>query len=102
MTRLLGHWWPGNIRELENAVQGACIFCRDPEIDAGLIRLDGEAAAPSANGPTVVDAEKDLILATLRRLNGNRTHAARALGISVRTVRNRLREYRLTSQELVS
>jgi two-component system response regulator FlrC len=45
---------------------------------------------------------KGLILATLRRLNGNRTRAAHALGISVRTVRNRLREYRLTSPELVS
>lgn len=56
----------------------------------------------SAIGPTVVDAERDLILSTLRRLNGNRTHTARALGISVRTVRNRLREYRLTSPELVS
>jgi two-component system, response regulator FlrC len=102
MGRLLGYSWPGNIRELENAIQGACIFASEREIEADRIRLDGESAALSASGPTVVDAEKDLILATLRRLNGNRTRAAHALGISVRTVRNRLREYRLTSPELVS
>ena len=102
MGRLLGYSWPGNIRELENAIQGACIFASEREIEADRIRLDGESAALSPSGPTVVDAEKDLILATLRRLNGNRTRAAHALGISVRTVRNRLREYRLTSPELVS
>jgi two-component system response regulator FlrC len=46
--------------------------------------------------------EKDLILSTLKRLNGNRTHAAKALGVSVRTVRNRLREYKLASSGIAS
>lgn len=44
-------------------------------------------------GLPVADVERDLILATLRHTDGNRTHAARVLGISIRTMRNKLREY---------
>ncbi len=103
MARLLSHSWPGNVRELENAVQGATIFCADREITADRLVLDGLSAESAPVGPTVVDMEKDLILSTLKRLNGNRTHTAKALGVSVRTIRNRLREYRLTgASELVS
>src|SRR5215470_2986948 len=50
-----------------------------------------------AAGRTVMEHEKELILSTLKRLNGNRTHTAKALGVSVRTIRNRLREYRVLS-----
>ena len=88
--------WPGNIRELENAIQGACIFASEREIERRPHAARGESAALSAERADRDRAEKELILATLRRLNGNRTHAAQALGVSVRTIRNRLREYRLT------
>jgi two-component system response regulator FlrC len=44
-----------------------------------------------------MEHERELILSTLKRLNGNRTHTAKALGVSVRTIRNRLREYRVLS-----
>jgi two-component system response regulator HydG len=97
MARLLAHSWPGNIRELENAVQGAVILCSDREIDAERLSLDEAPALSTGPGTSVVEMEKDLILSTLKRLGGNRTHAAKALGVSVRTIRNRLREYRLTS-----
>jgi DNA-binding NtrC family response regulator len=98
MARLLAHSWPGNIRELENAVQGAVILSGGREIDADRLALDeDQLLTPSGAGTSVVEMEKDLILATLKRLGGNRTHAAKALGVSVRTIRNRLREYRLTS-----
>ena len=53
-------------------------------------------AQPAPAGRTVADMERELILSTLDRLDGNRTHTARALGVSVRTIRNRLREYRLS------
>jgi DNA-binding NtrC family response regulator len=97
MARLLAHTWPGNIRELENAVQGAVILCAEREIDADRLSLDEGHPASAGPGTSVVEMEKDLILSTLKRLGGNRTHTAKALGVSVRTIRNRLREYRLTS-----
>ncbi|MBI5629173.1 MAG: sigma-54-dependent Fis family transcriptional regulator, partial [Candidatus Rokubacteria bacterium] len=90
--------WPGNIRELENVIQRALILCPDREIGQEHVALE-EHAAPAlvTPGRTVMDVERDLILATLKSLNGNRTHAAKALGVSVRTIRNRLREYRLVA-----
>jgi two-component system response regulator FlrC len=102
MQRLLAHRWPGNVRELENVVRRAAILCPDTMIGPEHVLLEDVGPAPGAGGGrTVVEAERDLILSTLRRLNGNRTHAARALGVSVRTIRNRLREYRLICPELV-
>jgi DNA-binding NtrC family response regulator len=50
--------------------------------------------AVDTGGRSIAELERDVILTTLARLNGNRTHTAKALGITVRTVRNRLRKYR--------
>jgi two-component system response regulator FlrC len=95
-ARLLAHGWPGNVRELENAVQRAVIVCTGTEVAADDIALDEEpAAGPLVVGArTISETQRDLILSTLERMGGNRTHAARALGISARTVRNHLRKYR--------
>jgi two-component system response regulator FlrC len=99
---LLAHTWPGNVRELENVVQRAVLLNTDRRVGPEAILIDAlpqavnaTATPAAASGRTVADVEKDLILSTLERLNGNRTQAARALGVSVRTVRNRLRDYRL-------
>jgi DNA-binding NtrC family response regulator len=105
LERLLAYSWPGNIRELENVIQRAVIFCTGREITADEILLEDESVVsepapdrgPAAVSGTVAAVEKDLILSTLYRLGGNRTHTAKALGVSVRTIRNRLHEYRLTS-----
>jgi two-component system response regulator FlrC len=100
MARLLAHSWPGNVRELENVVHGAVVLSTGPEIGPEHVIIPEELPALSAGtvpGRTVVEVEKDLILSTLKRLGGNRTHTAKALGVSVRTIRNRLREYKLTS-----
>jgi two-component system response regulator FlrC len=97
-ARLLAYAWPGNIRELENVIHSAVILATGPEIGAEHVVLPDDIPAltgPVTPGRTVTEVEKDLILATLERLNGNRTHAAKALGVSVRTIRNRLREYKL-------
>src|SRR5215475_2623268 len=113
---LLGHAWRGNVRELENTIHRAVLLSHGTEIAPEAIRLpDGarfdlsgpqarrdpvaiatEAAATTTRalvGRTVSDVERDLILDTLNYCLGNRTHAANILGISIRTLRNKLREY---------
>ncbi len=98
---LEGHGWPGNVRELENVIQRAVILSGGREIGMEHLELEGLAAATTeviAGAHTVAEMERALILTTLKRLGGNRTHTARALGVSVRTIRNRLREYRALGQ----
>ena len=113
---LLGHYWRGNVRELENTLHRAVLLAQGPEIGPEAIRLPdgtqvGAAPAMAQNssvqsavvsatavtrglvGRTVSDVERDLILDTLDHCLGNRTHAANILGISIRTLRNKLREY---------
>jgi DNA-binding NtrC family response regulator len=112
---LLSHAWRGNVRELENTIHRAVLLSQGTEIGPEAIRLpDGarletgairagdpvtvaaEAAAVTTRalvGRTVSDVERDLILDTLDHCLGNRTHAANILGISIRTLRNKLREY---------
>ena len=98
--------WPGNVRELENAMHRAVLLAAGDEIDADAIRTpDGSAARPAATSPedeqiaetmvgrTVAQVEQDLILKTLDHCIGNRTHAANILGISIRTLRNKLKQY---------
>ena len=114
------HSWPGNVRELENAMHRAVLLAVGPEIEETAIRLpDGqplgrtsydpaaEAATRAAMatgqvpdlstrglvGQTVAQVEQQLIIDTLQHCLGNRTHAANILGISIRTLRNKLKEY---------
>jgi DNA-binding NtrC family response regulator len=105
--------WPGNVRELENTIHRAVLLSTGPEIGVdGILAPDGArldqargtgAAAHAAMaaeqvtrnlvGRTVAEVERDLILETLKHCLGNRTHAANILGISIRTLRNKLNEY---------
>jgi DNA-binding NtrC family response regulator len=105
--------WPGNVRELENTMHRAVLLATGNEIGAeAILSPDGarfdQPKAPSAVihatmaaeqvtralvGRTVADVERDLILETLKHCLGNRTHAANILGISIRTLRNKLNEY---------
>jgi DNA-binding NtrC family response regulator len=107
--RLLRHRWPGNVRELENSVHRAVLIASGPEIEADAIHLPESAARPDEPasraaqaaeavtrgfvGRTVAAVEQQLILDTLGHCLGNRTHAANILGISIRTLRNKLNEY---------
>jgi len=102
LDRLLQHGWRGNVRELENCVHRALILATGPRIEADDITLPqarpaaGASAAPTVAalvGRTVADVERTLIIDTLRHTLGNRTHAANLLGISIRTLRNKLRQY---------
>jgi len=105
--------WPGNVRELENTLHRAVLLSSDTEIGIEAIlapdggRLDNahgtgavahaalaaEQVTRSLVGRTVAEVERDLILETLKHCLGNRTHAANILGISIRTLRNKLNEY---------
>ncbi len=97
--KLLGYSWPGNVRELQNALQRAAIFCDAPQLEAGDFDLPKGEVRPGVafvqDIQTVAAMEKELILRTLERTAGNRGKAAELLGISARTLRNKLQEYRL-------
>jgi DNA-binding NtrC family response regulator len=105
--------WPGNVRELENTIHRAVLLATGDEIGIdGILTPDGmrldharnppavahatlaaEAVTRALVGRTVADVERDLILETLKHCLGNRTHTANILGISIRTLRNKLNEY---------
>ncbi len=112
--RLAAHRWPGNVRELENALHRAVLLSVGDEITEDAVRLpDGQPLSPadagaraaqaasfaaeavqrSFVGQTVAEMEQQLIIDTLEHCAGNRTHAANILGISIRTLRNKLKEY---------
>jgi two-component system response regulator HydG len=98
---LMRYDWPGNVRELENVVERAVIMARGDmitplEFPDVLQDLDEEAkASPLAltTGRSLKEVEKVMILRTLEEAGGNRTHAARILGISRRTLQLKLKEY---------
>lgn len=105
LHRLAGWRWPGNIRELEDLVYRAVLLSPGAAIDTDALVLDdGRAlddAAPAAPpafadslvGRSVEAVERDLILQTLAHCRGNRTTASSILGISVRTMRNKLKSF---------
>lgn len=117
---VMKHSWRGNVRELENIMHRAVLLSQDiiePEDIFGLNLVNLDANTVSSNqsmlnkligenensnsesgahiyiGRTVADMERDLIMGTLDHCLGNRTHAAIILGISIRTLRNKLKEY---------
>jgi DNA-binding NtrC family response regulator len=100
--KLLNYLWPGNVRELENTIHRAVLLCTEKEIDDNAIILDDGNAIinksaedighPQAGGK-LADMERNLIIDTLKHTLGNRTTAANILGISIRTLRNKLKQY---------
>jgi DNA-binding NtrC family response regulator len=88
--------WNGNVRELENAIQRAVFLCKGEVIDKDDFMLEETDSMMSSAGK-IKDMEKDLILQTLKDVSGNKTRAAKILGVSVRTIRNKLNEYRIVA-----
>ncbi len=116
LHNLLRHPWSGNVRELENTLHRAVLLATGDSVGPEAILLpDGQPHGASRNtsnngsdtdntvtallsaaslvGRTVAEVERDLILDTLGHCLGNRTHAANILGISIRTLRNKLNQY---------
>jgi DNA-binding NtrC family response regulator len=116
MGLLMDHSWPGNVRELQNVLERAVILCNEGgELDTVHLGMSASSATgmASATGasetmassysehgpfPTLSELEKQHILAALKRSKGNRTHAAKMLSISIRTLRNKLNEYNFKGQ----
>ena len=117
MSLLQKHHWRGNVRELENTLHRAVLMSSADFIEPEAVMLTGQSLSSadqintggmgrtaqsimnaggvggSLVGKTVADVERDLIIDTLQHCLGNRTHAATILGISIRTLRNKLKEY---------
>lgn len=103
------HTWPGNVRELENAIHRSVLMSNGDSIQPTDILLQGmpepmatttmsprtsiSSASGGLVGRTVESVEQELIIDTLSHCLGNRTHAANILGISIRTLRNKLKTY---------
>ena len=107
LQTLKNHKWPGNVRELENSIHRAVLLANEKEITKDAIMLgnnedsilyENEEIQIEPNnhglvGQTVANVERGLIIDTLLHCIGNRTHAANILGISIRTLRNKLKLY---------
>ncbi|MDD5585922.1 MAG: sigma-54 dependent transcriptional regulator [Alphaproteobacteria bacterium] len=109
LAMLHAHHWRGNVRELENTMHRAVLMAHANIIEPDAIMLSGQGLVPEGSadglgaqgqdaaatlvGRTVADVERDLIIDTLHHCLGNRTHAATILGISIRTLRNKLKLY---------
>jgi len=113
LAHFMANQWPGNVREMENLVERAVLLSAGDELEPWDFWDDVEmpAAAGAADGlvtagegealldengemKSLKDVERQMILQALRKTDDNRTHAAKMLGISVRTLRNKLQEYR--------
>jgi DNA-binding NtrC family response regulator len=114
MEALRGHDWPGNVRELRNVLERAVILARTGEIN--ICHLPKELASPPVDnrvqrqlgmtpsvtfpvGTSLDTAERELIEITLLHTRHNQTRAAEILGISPKTLYNKLREYGSAIQE---
>ena len=105
LLRLTAHRWRGNVRELENTIHRAVLLAEGNDIGIEAIELGppapgggASASAPQGGiaglvGRRMDEVERDLIIETVSRTLGNRTHAATILGISIRALRNKLKDY---------
>ncbi len=97
---LTSYAWPGNVRQLENCIEQAVVLANEEVIDVDVLSLDhrepkkmaGHHEAAQA-GLTLREVEQEHILRTLHAVNGNRTRAARLLGISLRCLQYKLKSY---------
>lgn len=109
MTKLKAHKWPGNVRELQNIVQRAVLLSHQdiigPEhipLESGQVVISHEWITSLPIGETLRLVETHFILETLKHHKGNRTHAAKTLGISLRTLRNKINEFTASGIDVIS
>ncbi len=108
LSVLQSHDFPGNVRELENVIHRAVLLADNDMITPADLLMDDGADIPLGDDDTGLESaanedfspgslkemEQKMIFRTLDQTEGNRTHAAKILGISVRTLRNKLNEYK--------
>jgi DNA-binding NtrC family response regulator len=109
MQKLMGYDWPGNVRELENVIERSLVMARGSQLDAVDIRLDTGRQARAASGDfslpsgmTLDQYEQEIIKAALKKADGNKSQAARLLGLTRNALRYRLGQMGMeppTSQE---
>lgn len=98
LERLCHSKWPGNVRQLRNVIHRACIVCKQAEIEFDCIQIplldnDKPRSPVSLFGMKLEEAERHLILASLEKHNGSKRLAANELGVTARTLANKLRNY---------
>ena len=100
LTAMLGHDWPGNVRELENAIERAVVLCKGTELTSDDLpatlrgpRAEQRDAGGLIPGASMAEIEREAILRTLELQGGSTSRAAELLGISVRKIQYRLKEY---------
>ena len=104
MSLFMGYHWPGNIRELENLIERAVVTSRSEYLTDDYFPAElslgraGDGVADLKIPMKLEDGSRYLILKTLEKFKGNKTKAADALGITTRTIRNKLAEYRVQEQ----
>lgn len=98
----LQNWnWPGNVRELENVIERAVLLSQEEVVSAESIVIDSESPLSAVSElpvTTIAEMEKKLIYLALEKTHHNKTRAAEILGISIRTLRNKLNEYNQVSE----
>jgi transcriptional regulator with PAS, ATPase and Fis domain len=103
MQKLVSYEWPGNVRELENVIERSLVLCNGPMLSAGDIKLDAMRSRTAPNGAFLQEGmnldqyEQSIIREALRRANGNKSQAARLLGITRNALRYRLSQMGLES-----
>jgi two-component system response regulator HydG len=102
-AKLLSHRWPGNVREIENAIERGVVLCEGNMIDEDHLPVGVVPSARTGSiripGTTMAEIERFAILSTLEAVSGSTTKAAEMLDISVRTIQYRLHEYGIASKE---
>jgi two-component system response regulator AtoC len=107
MARILEYNWPGNVRELRAAIEHAVVMCSSPRIGVRDLPISVRQAVQTSDGQTqepqglnLHQTERNLIFRALEQSGGNRTEAAKILGISRRTLHRRLKELNITKHTL--
>jgi len=90
---LCSRHWKGNVRELANVIHRAVLMAKSDVIEGADFIVDDDVPSGQSAAGSIKDMEMDLIYKTLEETNGNKTKAAKALGVSVRTIRNKLNGY---------
>lgn len=107
MQKLVNYPWPGNVRELQNTIQRAVIMSHGSTLTADLFNLEGKKVTQDQDwvkhlpiGRKMREVETQFIIETLKSHQGNRTHSAKTLGISLRTLRNKINEFTIEGHEV--